>query len=134
MGKWRLSMCFLTFDFELCEKLWQMLQVCPLSVLTMYFLKSSGVCRSREPPKICMYASYLHYNAFLVDWIATTCCSCAASCACPMPSLFPHLFHKHHKSMQSCLENVCSQYDSSHYTPICERTHGKCCMFCLFQL
>ena len=47
-------MCFLTFDFELCEKLWQMLQVCPRSVLTMYFLKSSGVCRSREPPKISM--------------------------------------------------------------------------------
>ena len=126
-------MCFLTFDFELWEKFWQMLQVCPLSVLTMYFLKSSGVCRSREPPRISI-ASYLHNSAFSVDWIAIICCSCVVSYACLMPSSFQRLFHTQHKSMQSCLENACSRYDFSHYTPIYERSHGKCCMFCLFRL
>ena len=62
------------------------------------------------------------------------CCSCVESCVCPMPSLFLHLSHREHKRKQKCLGSVCSQHDFSHCTLICEKIHGKCCMFSLSLL
>ena len=122
-------MCFLTLDFELWENSWQMLQVCPLSVFTMYFLKSSGLCRSRTLPKMVMTII-----CKLMSWPVTiTCCSCVVSYACLMPFGFQHWFHKYHRSRQNCWGNACSRCGFWHCTLIYEKSHGKYCMFCPFQ-
>ena len=78
-----------------------------LSVFTMYFLKSSGLCRSRTLPKMVMTII-----CKLMSWPeTTTCCFCAVSYACLMPFGFQHWFHKYHRSRQNCWGNVCSRCD-----------------------